>query len=142
MRTKLYYIPDLLLLFILGQLLPYKFMQTDESQYIFTTIWDWIWSYFWENIWDTFWEIWWYIIGSTEFIAIILLLIGLKVARYKFYGSVLATIVLSGAIFFHIFSPLWIVVQWDSGYLFILALLWLISSIYMNKKEASSCHIS
>lgn len=136
------HVPKVLLILILGQLLPYKFSQSDQSQHIFSTIWDWIWLFLGHSIWDIFSEIWGYLIWSTEFIAILLLLIGWKIKRYQLYGSILATIILSGAVFFHIFSPLWINVGWDGWYLFILSIVWLISAISINIKEKSSCNIS
>lgn len=69
-----------------------------------------------------------YVIGTAELIASILLLTGLF-TRIKILlplGGLMSLGVITGAIFFHVFTPLGIVVQDDGGALFIMAcLVWL-----------------
>ena len=64
-----------------------------------------------------------YVIGSVELVAALLLLAGL-LTQYKFLnplGALIAFGVISGAIFFHLFTPLGIKVQGDGGTLFAMA---------------------
>lgn len=52
-----------------------------------------------------------YLIATAELMAAILLLI----PRSQIYGAIIAIGVLSGAIFFHLFSPLGVVVRWTEN---------------------------
>lgn len=52
-----------------------------------------------------------YLIATAELVAAILLLI----PRSQVYGAIIAIGVLSGAIFFHLFSPLGVVVRWTEN---------------------------
>ena len=52
-----------------------------------------------------------YMIAAAELVAAILLLI----PRFQIYGAIIAIGVLSGAIFFHLFSPLGVVVRWTEN---------------------------
>jgi len=52
-----------------------------------------------------------YLIATAELVAAILLLI----PRTQIYGAVIAIGVLSGAIFFHLFSPLGVIVRWTEN---------------------------
>lgn len=63
------------------------------------------------------------VIGSTELVASILLLAGLsaKLRVLRLPGAALALAIISGAIFFHLFTPLGVVVNNDGGLLFGLA---------------------
>lgn len=68
-----------------------------------------------------------YVIGGAELIASLLLLAGLfplsRGGRWLFtgLGALLALGIISGAIFFHLFTPLGVAVQGDGGTLFIMA---------------------
>ncbi len=64
-----------------------------------------------------------YVVGSAELVASLLLLAGLFMKRPLFtaLGSVMALGVISGAVFFHLFTPLGIVVMDDGGSLFAMA---------------------
>lgn len=79
-----------------------------------------------------------YVVGSAELIASILLIIGAVASRrIQSLGALLALGIISGAIFFHLFTPLGVEVQnadgsMDGGGLFIMAcLVWLSSAIVL-----------
>lgn len=110
---------SILAAFLLLQTLFFKFSGSDESVYIFTQIgmepWGRLGS------------------GVLELIAGVLLLW----SRYRIYGALLAIVVISGAIFFHLTS-LGIEVMNDDGQLFYYALTVLISSlllVWMRRKD-------
>lgn len=82
-----------------------------------------------------------YVIGSAELVASILLLIGLfkNISLLRFIGALLAMGIMTGAIFFHLFTPLGINVQGDGGVLFYMACgVWVSALILMilNKDAA------
>jgi hypothetical protein len=107
--------------------LPYKFTNAAETQYIFTTVGNWLGL-------SLFVSLGGYVIGTLELIASILLF----VRGFKFSGAALAFVIMTGAIFFHLFSPLGINVNGDGGALFISAVLAWVSSIalmYIHKKK-------
>lgn len=113
--------------FVFVQSLFFKFSSAPETVHIFTTIGTWIGSAFVSNYGG-------YIVGILELVASILLLI----PKTRLFGAIKALVIISGAIFFHLFSPLGIVVQNDSGTLFIMAVTILISSIgliYLHKNK-------
>jgi uncharacterized membrane protein YphA (DoxX/SURF4 family) len=89
--------------FVLVQSLFFKFQGHEETRIIFNTIGEWMagigflaWAA------DPFSTIGGYTVGTVELVATILLLI----PKTRFYGALLAIAVLSGAIFFHLFTPL------------------------------------
>ncbi len=121
------------------QALRFKFFDSVETLHIFSTL----------NIWafDTFgieglflppgiFNA--YVVGISEFIASIVMLIGLFSSR-KFLipiGALMSLGIISGAIFFHLFTPLGINVLDDGGLLFSTACgIWIMSLaiIFMNK---------
>ncbi len=121
------------------QALRFKFFDSVETLHIFSTL----------NIWafDTFgieglflppgiFNA--YVVGISEFIASIVMLIGLFSSR-KFLipiGALMSLGIISGAIFFHLFTPLGINVLDDGGLLFSSACgIWIMSLaiIFMNK---------
>lgn len=74
-----------------------------------------------------------YVIGSAELVASVLLLTGLFTS-YKLLnplGALMALGIISGAIFFHLFTPLGIEVQGDGGALFMMAVGVWVSSIVL-----------
>ena len=79
----------------------FKFSGAAESRHIFTTVGEFLGFGFFEPYGR-------YLIGTAELVASILLLI----PRTQIYGAFISVGVLSGAIFFHLFSPLGIVVRW------------------------------
>jgi len=81
-----------------------------------------------------------YVIGTAELIASIVMLIGLFTARKILIpiGALMSLGIISGAIFFHLFTPLGVDVLGDGGLLFTSACgIWLMSVaiIWMNKDE-------
>lgn len=122
------------------QALRFKFTDSVETLYIFSTL----------NIWalDTFgieglflppgiFNA--YVVGASEFIASIVMLTGLFSSRKYLVpiGALMSLGIISGAIFFHLFTPLGVDVLGDGGLLFTSACgIWLMSiaTIIMNKE--------
>ena len=80
-----------------------------------------------------------YVIGGAELIASVVLLTGLFTNNKIFIpcGAIMAIGIISGAIIFHVFTPLGIEVQGDGGTLFFMACtIWICSAllIYLHKK--------
>lgn len=112
------------IVFVFVQSLFFKFSGAPETQYIFNTL----------DLWATdtlgisglfnppgIFNA--YVIGSAELIASIVLLTGMFTVR-KFLipaGALMALGIISGAIFFHLFTPLGINVNDDGGVLFYMA---------------------
>ena len=128
---------SLFISFVFIQSLFFKFTNAPEPQFIFGTI----------NLWAAntlglknlfvppgiFNQ---YVIGSFELIASLLLLLGAftRFKTFNFYGAFLALCLMSGAIFFHLFTPLGIDVLNDGGTLFYMAIgVWLASAILLFK---------
>lgn len=130
----------LFIAFVFIQSLFFKFAGAPETVYIFETIDKWVTASFGisglfvpPGIFNA------YVIGSAELVASALLLVGLFTKRYALHGlgAVLALSVISGAIFFHLFTPLGINVQGDDGTLFGMACgVWFsaASLIYIRKE--------
>lgn len=118
------YILSIFISFVFVQSLFFKFSGAPETVHIFTTLDQWAASTFGieelfivPGIFNA------YVIGSAELVASILLLAGLF-TPYKLLnplGAMMALGVISGAIFFHLFTPLGIEVQGDGGTLFAMA---------------------
>ncbi|WP_425063416.1 hypothetical protein [Pyruvatibacter mobilis] len=109
-RILLTYILSLFIAFVFVQSLFFKFTGAEESLYIFQTIEDWSGLTFFEP--GMRW-----VVGLSELVASILLFVpGVQVA-----GAVMAIGIMTGAIFFHLFTPLGIEVFGDGGTLFFLA---------------------
>ena len=121
------------------QALRFKFTDSVETLHIFTTLNTWAYDTFGveglflsPGIFNA------YVVGTSEFIASIVMLIGLFSSR-KFLipvGALMSLGIISGAIFFHLFTPLGINVLGDGGLLFSSACaIWLMSLaiIVMNK---------
>lgn len=129
MFIKRYYrlVLALWIAFVFGQSLIFKFGGSPETQHIFGTLGDWL-----EMQWFGTYGA--YIIGTLELVAAIAIF-----TRWQPWGAVLAFEIMSGAIVFHLFSPLGIVmpafdsggsiVGDDGGALFIMACLTWMSAI-------------
>lgn len=115
---------SLLISVVFIQSLFFKFKGAPETQYIFSTLDKWAA--------ETFGLTGWflppgpfnaYVIGTAELIASLLLLAGLFLGRWLFtgLGALMALGVMTGAVFFHLFTPLGTEVQGDGGFLFIMA---------------------
>lgn len=96
--------------FVFVQSLFFKFTGSAESIYIFSTLRDWSGIALFEPAGR-------WIIGSAELIASILLF----VPRTRIFGAALAIGIMTGAISFHLFTPLGVVIMGDGGLLFTMA---------------------
>ncbi len=104
------------------QSLFFKFNGAPESIYIFTTLKDWSGIALFEPQGRL-------AVGSAELIASLLLFI----PSTQFFGAALATGIMTGAIFFHLFTPLGIEVFDDGGALFAMACgIWIAGWILMG----------
>ena len=113
--------------FVFVQSLFFKFTGAPESVYIFQTLEDWLGLSFFEP----FMRI---LIGSAELVASVLLFI----PATQLLGALLTLGVISGAIFFHLFSPLGVEVHGDGGLLFSMAVGVFIAAlivIYLRKDQ-------
>mgnify|MGYP001578883484 CR=1 FL=1 len=87
-----------------------------------------------------------YAIGSVELIAAVLVLLGLLPAlrNLSLIGSGIAFVIMSGALFFHLFTPLGIDPNQDGGGLFVAAvLLWCASIVLVSirlRERARAVH--
>lgn len=125
------YIPTVLTLyiaFVFIQSLFFKFTNSPETQYIFGTLDAWGASLGWPGLFAQTGIFSQYVVGTGELIASALLLAGLTTAFrvLRPIGAVMAVGVISGAIFFHLFTPLGVSVlntdgTRDGGELFALA---------------------
>ena len=138
------YIPLALCIFIAFvflQSLPFKFTNSLETQHIFTTLAEWS-GLTWFGVYGG------YMVGAAELVAAILLF-----TKLRSIAAVMAIGIMSGAIFFHLFTPLGIVMPHfdastglqigdDSGILFGMACLTWISAIALTLielKNPDSC---
>lgn len=114
----------------------FKFTGAVEARHIFTTVGEFLGMGFFEPYGR-------FLIGFTELVAAIFLL----VPRTQIYGALLTVGVLSGAIFFHLFSPLGVIVRWtengvpqEDSTLFMMAVISFIAGltiIWFRRKELS-----
>lgn len=104
--------------FVFVQSLFFKFTGSDESIFIFSTLRDWSGI----GLFEPFGR---FFIGSSELVASILLF----VPGFAVVGAGMALVIITGAIFFHLFTPLGVEIMGDGGELFILACgVWLASA--------------
>lgn len=131
-----------LTLYIAGifiQSLFFKFTNSPETQYIFGILDAWASDLGWPGLFATDGPFSQYVVGTGELIASVLLLFGLtpKWRILRPIGAVLSIGVISGAIFFHLFTPLGISVlnadgTHDGGELFALACgVWLAAALIL-----------
>ncbi|EIF2258690.1 hypothetical protein EC575_23425 [Vibrio cholerae] len=122
-------LPSLFIAFVFIQSLFFKFSGSYETQFIFQTLG--VWSGF---TWFANWGA--YMVGSAELVASILLF-----TRWHGLGAVMSVGIMSGAIYFHLFTPLGIpmpefndvgeIIGNDSGLLFIMACLIWLNGVYL-----------
>ncbi|MEM8615513.1 MAG: hypothetical protein AAGF20_01115 [Pseudomonadota bacterium] len=103
--------------------LRFKFTNAPETQTIFGKLNDWAASFGAEGLFAQTGLFSQYVIGTAELFASVLLLIGLHPAlrRLQAVGALIAVAVMSGAISFHLFTPLGIDPNNDGGGLFFMA---------------------
>lgn len=129
---------------------PYKFSNHPDTQHIFGTIGQWMSDTISSGLGNTFAQYGAYLVGSFETITSGILLLPLlgflfpKIRRacYHFWGGLLASAVMTGAVFFHLFTPLGVVVkhngQPDGGSLFFAAVSILVLGLvlaFLNRKK-------
>jgi len=109
-RTYIIWALSAYIAIVFVQSLFFKFTGSDESIYIFSTLRAWSGIALFEPAGR-------WIIGTAELIASILLFL----PRLRIFGAALAIGIMTGAIFFHLFTPLGVVILGDGGELFTLA---------------------
>jgi hypothetical protein len=119
---------SLYIAFVFIQSLFFKFTDSPETRHIFGTLDAWAAGFGFVGLFAPGGPFSQYIVGSAELVASLLLLAGLFTGRVFFQsaGALLALGVISGAIFFHLFTPLGVQVvntdgSLDGGQLFALA---------------------
>ncbi|MBA4748148.1 MAG: hypothetical protein H2056_05490 [Sphingopyxis sp.] len=134
------YLPVVLTLyiaFVFIQSLFFKFTDSPETQYIFGTLEAWGASLGWPGLFAPSGIFSQYVVGTAELIASFLLLLALtqRFSWLRPVGALMALAVISGAIFFHLFTPLGVSVlntdgTSDGGALFALACgVWIAAAI-------------
>jgi uncharacterized membrane protein YphA (DoxX/SURF4 family) len=126
------------------QSLFFKFSNSPETQYIFGTLNAWGASLGFPGLFAPSGIFSQYVVGSTELIASALLLIGLFMSWPLIHsaGALLSMGVISGAIFFHLFTPLGVAVRntdgsSDGGELFALACgVWICAALILFFRRA------
>ena len=119
------------------QSLFFKFIDSPETQYIFGPLDVWGTSLGWPGLFAHDGIFSQYVVGTGELIASVLLLAGLGVRLLRPLGALMALGVISGAIFFHLFTPLGVSVlnadgTRDGGELFALACgVWLAAALIL-----------
>ena len=131
MKKILSFIPHAIALFgavIFLDSLRYKFTDAPETQVIFGKLDAWAASIGAGGLFSHTGLFSQYVIGSAELLASIFLLLGIlpKFRRFQVVGALIAFGVMTGAVFFHLFTPLGIDPNNDGGGLFVAAvILWL-----------------
>lgn len=129
--------------FVFIQSLFFKFTDSVETQYIFGTLEAWGGSLGWPGLFAHDGIFSQYVVGTGELIASLLLLAGLRVTLLRPAGALMAMGVISGAIFFHLFTPLGVSVlnadgSHDGGELFALACgVWIASALLLWMSRAT-----
>jgi hypothetical protein len=109
-QTIAAFVLSLYIAFVFVQSLFFKWTGSEESIFIFSTLRDWSGI----GLFEPFGR--WFI-GFSELVASILLF----VPRGRIWGAGMALVIISGAIVFHLFTPLGVEIMGDGGTLFILA---------------------
>jgi uncharacterized membrane protein YphA (DoxX/SURF4 family) len=109
-KSVLVFVLSAYIAFVFVQSLFFKFTGSEESIHIFSTLREWSGI----GLFEPFGR--WFI-GLSELVASILLFI----PRTRIFGAGIALGIISGAIFFHLFTPLGVEIMGDGGLLFALA---------------------
>jgi hypothetical protein len=110
-QTIVAFVLSLYISFVFVQSLFFKWTGSAESIFIFSTLRDWSGI----GLFEPFGR--WFI-GFSELVASVLLLF---VPRGRMWGAGMAFVIISGAIVFHLFTPLGVEIMGDGGLLFALA---------------------
>jgi uncharacterized membrane protein YphA (DoxX/SURF4 family) len=130
---------SLFIAFVFVQSLFFKFSDSPETQYIFGTLETWAAGLGFAGLFARGGPFSAYVVGSAELLASALLLVGRFAGRPRLHvaGATLALGVISGAIFFHLFTPLGVQVRntdgtLDGGQLFALACgVWIAAAVLL-----------
>lgn len=134
MKKLLLYIPHVLAVFItiiFVDSLRYKFTNHPKTERIFNTLNEWAGTLGFEGLFSHVGLFSQYVIGSAELVASAFLVLGI-LASLRFlqaWGALIAFCVMTGALFFHLFTPLGVDPNHDGGGLFMVAILVWLSSI-------------
>lgn len=109
-KTVAVFVLSAYIAFVFVQSLFYKFTGSAESIFIFSTLREWSGIGLFEPIGR-------WLVGLAELVASILLF----VPRARIFGAGIALGIISGAIFFHLFTPLGVEIMGDGGLLFTMA---------------------
>jgi len=127
LKKHIEWLPVILIVVILGGSLPFKFSGAAQTDHIFDVVGQFLGL-------DFFRTSGGFIIGGAELIAVILVLL----PKMRGIGGLLTVGIMSGAIFFHLASPLGVTVQWmengqpqEDGTLFYMAIVALVSGLYL-----------
>ncbi len=143
MKRILSYIPHALALFIAAVFvdsLRFKFTNHPNTENIFGILNDWAGTLGTPGLFSSSGLFSPYVIGSVELVASALLLLGIIPALRKLqgFGALLAFGIMTGAVFFHLFTPLGTDPNNDGGGLFVAACLVWVSSlvlVFVRRKE-------
>ena len=106
---------------IMVEMLFYKFTGSDESIFIFSTLREWSGI----GLFEPFGR---WAVGFSELVSSILLF----APRTRIFGAGIAMGIISGAIFFHLFTPLGVEIMGDGGLLFTMACgVWIASAVIL-----------
>ena len=120
-KTIAVFVLSLYIAFVFVQSLFYKFSGSEESIFIFSTLRDWSGI----GLFEPFGR---WLIGSGELVASILLF----APRARIWGAGMALVIMTGAISFHLFTPLGVEIMGDGGLLFTLACgVWLSAAVIL-----------
>jgi len=130
--------------------LPYKFARHPDTQHIFGTIGDWLGTFLGDGVGAAFREYGGYVVGGFELVTALVLLAPIPLwliakmrsagfgdtrRRLHVVGGLMASAVMAGAVFFHLFSPLGVEVlhegESDGGSLFFAAVSILVLGIVL-----------
>lgn len=136
--SKLKIVLILYIAFVFIQSLFYKFADAPETQHIFATLDAWAAGFGPAGLFAPGGIFSAKVIGSAELVASLVMLASLITGRVilRVLGALMSVGIISGAIFFHLFTPLGIEVQGDGGLLFTMACgVWLaaVSLILMER---------
>ena len=114
---------SLYIAFVFVQSLFFKFSDAPETQFIFATLDGWAAGFGFPGLFNPGGIFSAKVIGSAELVASSLLLAAIVLKRVflRVCGSALAVAIISGAIFFHLFTPLGVEIDGDGGLLFAMA---------------------
>ncbi len=136
-KKHIEWLPVILIVIILGGSLPFKFTGAAQTDHIFDVVGQFLGLGFFRTSGG-------FIIGAAELVAVVLVLM----PKMRGIGGLLTSGIMTGAIFFHLASPLGVTVQWmedgqmqEDGTLFYMAIVALLSGLFLflrNKGQVMS----